>query len=177
MNTVVRVATSVIGGVLLGSATGWAAAPADVPDSLKAPAGEQLVLQAHAKGVQIYTCKAGDAGQPAWTLKGPDAELSDHKGASIIHHTEGPTWTHQDGSAVIGKAVAHTDAPANAGVPWLLLTATGHTGSGVLSKVTSVQRLHTKGGQPPAAGCDASKIGTETRSSYTADYYFYAPAH
>jgi hypothetical protein len=29
---------------------------------------------------------------------------------------------------------------------------------------------------PPAADCDAAKQNVEVRSSYTADYYFYAPA-
>jgi hypothetical protein len=42
--------------------------------------------------------------------------------------------------------------------------------------VTSIQRLHTKGGQTPAPGsCDSSKLGTEAKIPYTADYYFYAP--
>jgi Protein of unknown function (DUF3455) len=167
----------VLSGCLAGGALTLAAEPPAVPDSLKVPAGEQLILEGHAKGVQIYTCQAGSDGQPAWTLKAPDAELRNSKGALIIHHFEGPTWKHKDGSAVTGKAVARADAPDRSAVPWLLLTATGHSGSGVLAQVTSVQRLHTQGGQAPATGCDAGKIGTETRSSYTADYYFYAPGH
>ena len=58
----------------------------------------------------------------------------------------------------------------------LLLTAAGHAGKGKLAEVTSIQRVHTMGGQPPAAAeCNASKTNTEARSSYTADYYFYAP--
>jgi hypothetical protein len=56
----------------------------------------------------------------------------------------------------------------------LLVTATGHSGDGVLSRVTSVQRIHTMGvGPPPAADCDASIAGV--KSKYEADYYFYAP--
>ena len=176
MKKVARFTAGVVGGWLLGAAFSWAAAPTDVPENLKAPAGEQLILETHAKGVQIYTCQAGSGGPPAWTLKAPDAQLSDSKGKPIIHHFEGPTWMHKDGSAVTGKAAARADSPDKSSVPWLLLTATGHTGSGVLAKVTSVQRLHTQGGQPPATGCDATKIGAETRSAYTADYYFYAPA-
>ena len=31
----------------------------DVPDSLKAPAGEEVILVGHATGVQIYKCQAG----------------------------------------------------------------------------------------------------------------------
>ena len=37
-------------------------------------------------------------------------------------------------------------------------------------------RIHTRGGKAPDGGCDASHSDTETKSSYTADYYFYAPA-
>jgi hypothetical protein len=42
--------------------------------------------------------------------------------------------------------------------------------------VTSIQRIHTKGGQPAAAQeCSAGRQNAETSSSYEADYYFYAP--
>jgi hypothetical protein len=76
---------------------------------------------------------------------------------------------------VKGKASAHVDSPDS--IPWLLVAATEHTGEGMLAKVTSIQRLNTKGGKPPAASeCDASKSGTESKSKYSADYYFYAPA-
>jgi hypothetical protein len=51
-----------------------------------------------------------------------------------------------------------------------------HAGNGLLTNVTTIQRVHTHGGQPPAEGCDAAHRDAETKSSYTADYYFYAPA-
>ena len=47
------------------------------------------------------------------------------------------------------------------------------TGPGVLSDATYVQRLNTAGGKAPASGCDATTAGTDTRSAYSADYYFY----
>ncbi|PYU45001.1 MAG: hypothetical protein DMG54_07485, partial [Acidobacteria bacterium] len=62
--------------------------------------------------------------------------------------------------------------------PWLLLTAASHTGEGILSRVTSIQRMHTGGGLPPNANtCAASRNGKESRSAYSADYYFYASKH
>jgi hypothetical protein len=167
---------AVVSQWLLAGAVALGAAPPAVPESLKVPAGEQLLLQGHATGAQIYSCQASGGAAPAWTLKAPDAELRDDKGTVIIRHFAGPTWRHQDGSEVTGKAVAHADAPGGTSVPWLLLTATGHSGAGILSRVTSVQRLNTQGGQAPATGCDATKIGTEVRSPYSADYYFYAPS-
>lgn len=160
---------------IVSLASGQAVSRPDVPDKIKAPAGEDVVLLAHASGSQIYTCQAGADGKFAWTLKAPDAELHDQQGAVIGHHYAGPTWKLKDGGAVTGKAVGHVDSPDPDSVPWLLVTVTGHSGEGALSRVTSIQRIHTKGGQPPA-GCDASGQGREVKSSYTADYYFYAPA-
>jgi hypothetical protein len=148
-----------------------------VPASIAAPAGEKLVLRAHASGAQIYVCGPGADGKPQWTLKAPQADLHDRKGTVIGYHYAGPAWKHNDGSEVTGKAVGRADSPDPQSIPWLLLTAIGHSGDGVFAHVTSVQRLHTKGGQPPpAAGCDASKLDAEAKSSYTADYYFYAAA-
>jgi hypothetical protein len=79
-----------------------------------------------------------------------------------------------DGSSVVGKLVARVDSPDPNSIPWLLLNADKHSGSGILSSVTSIQRIHTQGGQPPTADhCDASTQGNEVQSKYTADYYFY----
>ena len=35
---------------------GFGPARPEVPESLKAPAGEEVILTAHATGVQIYVC-------------------------------------------------------------------------------------------------------------------------
>jgi hypothetical protein len=149
----------------------------DIPAGIQTPTGEKLILRAQASGTQIYVCGQGADGKSQWTLKGPQADLHDRKGAVIGHHYAGPAWKHNDGSEVTGKAVAKVDSPDPKSIPWLLLTASGHSGDGVFAQVTSVQRIHTKGGQPPpATDCDASKVNTEAKSGYTADYYFYSPA-
>jgi hypothetical protein len=149
------------------------AAP-DVPDALQAPAGDEVVLFAHATGSQIYTCQAAGDGKFSWTLKAPDAELHDRKDRVIGQHFAGPTWKLKDGSEVRGKRVAAINSIDADSIPWLLLSAEGHAGKGMLANVTTIQRVHTQGGQPPADGCDASHRDAETKSSYTADYYFYA---
>ena len=151
------------------------AAP-DVPDSIQAPAGEEVVLYAHATGSQIYTCQTAADGKFSWTLKAPEAELHDRKDKVIGQHSAGPTWKLKDGSEVTGKAVAKVNALDAESIPWLLVHAVSHSGNGLLSNVTMIQRVHTHGGQPPAEGCDASHRDAESKSSYTADYYFYAPA-
>ncbi|MGA9542968.1 MAG: DUF3455 domain-containing protein [Candidatus Sulfotelmatobacter sp.] len=148
----------------------------DVPDAIQAPAGEEVVLLAHATGSQIYTCRAAADGKFSWALKAPDAELHDRKDKVIGQHFAGPTWKLKDGSEVTGKAVAHVDSLDAQSVPWLLVKVVSHSGNGQLANVTSIQRVHTHGGQPPAEGCDAAHRDAETKSAYTADYYFYAPA-
>jgi len=170
-----------LGFVVLGWMTGYGQTGGprigrpDVPTAIQAPAEEVVVLEAHAAGVQIYGCHVGADGKPGWTLKAPEAELRDEKDQVIGRHFAGPTWKHRDGSEVTGKMVAKVDAPEAEAIPWLLVSATGHTGNGALGEVSSVQRIHTKGGQAPAAAeCSAAKDGSEARSRYTADYYFYA---
>lgn len=148
----------------------------NVPDAIQARPGEEVVLLAHASGSQIYTCQSGTNGQFIWTLKGPDAELKNENGKVIGSHFAGPAWKLTDGSEVVGKASAHADSEDPNSVPWLLLIAVGHSGNGLLTNVTTIQRIHTHGGKPPAQGCDESHRDAETKSSYTADYYFYAPA-
>jgi Protein of unknown function (DUF3455) len=146
-----------------------------VPDSIQAPAGEELVLMTRATGFQIYVCRPGADGKPAWTLKAPDAELFDEQGKSIGKHFGGPKWQLDDGSQITGKLAAKVDAPDPKAIPWLLLTVTGHSGNGKLSGVTSIQRVNTVGGlAPSAAECTAQSGEVESKSSYSADYYFYA---
>ena len=147
----------------------------DVPDAIQVPAGLQVVVYAHATGSQIYMCQATPDGKFAWMLKAPDAELHDRKDKVIGQHSAGPSWKLKDGSEVTGKAVAHVDALDPESVPWLLVNVVSHSGNGLLSNVTTIQRVRTHGGQPPTAGCDAAHRDTETKSSYNADYYFYAP--
>jgi hypothetical protein len=163
-------------GVVL-QATGQLISRPEVPDKIKAPAGEEVVLQAHASGSQIYVCQPGADAKFGWTLKAPEAELHDQQGVVIGRHFAGPTWKHNDGSEVTGKAVAKVNSPDPDSIPWLLVTVTGHSGDGVLSRVTTIQRIKTKGGlPPPAADCNSAKQNLEVKSSYTADYYFFAPA-
>lgn len=163
-------------GVLFATQESRIARP-DVPKILEAPAGEEVVLVGHATGVQIYVCQASADKKFAWALKAPEAELTDTAGKKIIHHFAGPTWKHVDGSEVTGKKAAQADAPKPGAIPWLLLTATSHAGEGILSRVTSIQRIHTESGlAPDANSCEAPANGKEARSAYSADYYFYGPA-
>jgi len=133
-----------------------------------------MVLQVHAKGDQIYVCKA-DGTQTVWTLKAPEAQLFDKDGKAFGKHVAGPSWQANDGSQIAGKAAANVASPEPDSIPWLLVKVVRHSGEGVLSRVTSIQRLNTKGGKAPASGCDAAHGGREVRVAYSADYLFFAP--
>jgi hypothetical protein len=153
----------------------------DVPDAIAVPAGLEPVLSLHAKGSQIYTCQAGADGKFAWTLKGPEAELSDRKEKVIGQHfadptSKLPTWKLKDGSEVSGKAAARVDSLDSGSIPWLLVNVVSNAGKGQLAKVTTIQRVHTHGGKPGSDACDESHKDAETKSAYTADYFFFAPA-
>jgi hypothetical protein len=142
----------------------------EVPELIQAPVGSKLVLLAYAKGFQIYVCRSDTVGNPAWTLKAPEAQLFDQQGALIGTHFGGPTWKHNDGSEIVGKMAAKVDAPDSSAIPWLLVNVTDHSRSGAFSRVKVIQRVNTVAGLPPTGGCSE---GTEFKSPYTADYYFY----
>lgn len=144
-----------------------------LPDPLRVPPAEKLAFQAHGVGSQVYSCKSVE-GKYAWTLKGPDAQLLTADGQVVGRHFAGPTWEAEDGSRTQGRLAASVPSPDPASIPWLRLNATGQSGTGKMSRVTSILRLHTKGGKAPAGGCDDSHVGAETRIPYEADYYFYS---
>ncbi|PYX42093.1 MAG: hypothetical protein DMG81_02250 [Acidobacteria bacterium] len=61
-----------------------------VPEKIKAPEREKVILQAQASGSQIYTCQPTPEGKYAWTLKAPDANLADLQGKPIGKHYAAP---------------------------------------------------------------------------------------
>jgi len=138
--------------------------------TLALPAGHALDFAFDATGVQIYECRAGVA-QPAWTFVAPEATLYDRRGQIAGKHYAGPTWEATDGSTVLGARVAGFVVDSTA-VPWLLLSAAAHTGSGTMAEVTYVQRVATTGGVAPATGCDSGTLGAVARVPYTASYCF-----
>jgi hypothetical protein len=98
----------------------------------------------------------------------------DAYGNPIGTHFGGPTWLANDGSKVVGSLKERADSPDRDAIPWLLLTAKPE-GRGIFGNITFIQRIHTKGGKPPATGCDDSHSGSEVRVPYEAVYYFYGP--
>jgi hypothetical protein len=144
-----------------------AKAQTSLPDAIAAP-GETVVLTVHAEGAQVYECKAGADGKLAWVFREPIATLL-VDGKTIGRHYAGPNWEHIDGSAVVGKAAGNAPGATADDIPWLKLQVTASRGSGVLTGVTTVQRINTKGGKFDGP-CD--KAGAFKSAPYSADYVF-----
>lgn len=159
-----------------GCAATMTATPPTVPDNLKVPATQTLSLETQATGVQIYECNASkaDPTRYEWVFKAPEAELFDRAGKNIGKHYAGPTWESNDGSRVVGEVKARDNGPDSSAIPWLLLSAKSTSGSGILSRTQSIQRVDTVGGKAPMESCNQSQAGKEARVPYRAKYYFYA---
>ena len=153
--------------LLSGSLVSAAAAETPLPEAIAAP-GETVVLSVHAEGAQVYECKAGADGKAGWAFREPIATLL-ADGKTIGRHYAGPSWEHSDGSAVVGKAVGNAPGANANDIPWLKLEVVSRRGSGILSDVTTVQRINTMGGKLEGP-CD--KIGTFKSAPYSADYIF-----
>jgi hypothetical protein len=143
------------------------AAETPLPDAIAA-SGETIVLTVHAEGAQVYECKAGADGRSSWVFREPIATLM-VGGKTVGRHYAGPHWEHGDGSAVVGKATGNAPGAMANDIPWLRLEVTSRRGSGVLSGVTTVQRINTQGGKLEG-GCD--KPGSFRSVPYSADYVF-----
>lgn len=153
--------------LLLAAMIGPASAAETLPDAIAA-SGENIVLSVHAEGAQVYECKAGTDGKLAWTFREPIATLL-ADGKTIGRHYAGPNWEHADGSAVVGKAIGNAPGATASDIPWLKLEVTSHRGSGVLTPVTTVQRINTRGGKLDGA-CD--RAGEFRSVPYSAEYDF-----
>jgi hypothetical protein len=153
--------------LLTGSLVSAPAADTPLPGAIAAP-GETTVLTAHAEGAQVYECKAGTDSKLGWAFREPIATLL-VDGKTVGRHYAGPTWEYSDGSAVAGKVAGSAPGAAPDDIPWLKLDVISRRGSGVLTAVTTVQRINTKGGKLEGT-CD--KPGAFRDMPYSADYVF-----
>jgi hypothetical protein len=153
--------------LLSGSPMSALGAETTLPGAIAAP-GETVVLSVHAEGAQVYECKAGADGKLGWAFREPIATLL-ADGKTVGRHFAGPSWEHNDGSAVVGKVAGSAPGATPNDIPWLKLDVISRRGSGVLSDVTTVQRIDTKGGKLEGA-CD--QAGAYRSVPYSAEYVF-----
>jgi len=153
--------------LLLSGSLVSAHAQSPLPDAIAAP-GEAIVTTLHAEGAQVYDCKADASGKLGWAFREPIATLI-ADGKTVGRHYAGPNWEYSDGSAVVGKAAGNAPGATANDIPWLKLTVVSQRGNGVLTGITTVQRINTQGGKLDGA-CE--KAGATRSAPYSADYVF-----
>ena len=170
-------------GFLAGAAALLAVAPAiaaiappAVAPRLQVSAAEQPALVLSEAGVNIFECRprAGTPDGYGWTFIAPDATLYDGN-RSVARRTTPSLWeSTDDRTSVSGFARAAVNAGGD-NLPWAVFRAAPIGEAGLFAGVSSIQRVNTRGGVAPAAGCTADNAGAEQRVAFTADYYFYRP--
>jgi hypothetical protein len=151
-------------------------AQADLPDTIKVPAGHKVSMETTGVGEITYECrvKAANPNEMEWVFVGPKAVLNDRNGKQVGMYFGPPaTWEAKDGSKVTGTQVAV--APSSAGnLPYQLVKANPAEGKGAMSGVAYIQRVALKGGVAPATACAAANKGAKEVVKYQADYLFWS---
>lgn len=163
--------TGCVLGLVLTFGTASVQAVAQVVPQVAAKAAGEAI-EVRGEGVQVYACRQSADGF-AWRLTGPEATLLDPAGVKVGTHFAGPSWQANDGSTVVGEALASGRAPDAGSVPWLVLRAKSHSGAGRFASTAFIVRLRTKGGAAPLAGCDQKDVGATSRVAYSATYVLF----
>ena len=136
-------------------------------DSLQAPAGSTLAYELYAEGVQIYRWNGA-----SWGFVAPRADLfADAAGNGRVGtHYAGLRWRSMGGSTVIGAVMRRCPSESGA-IPWLLLSATAESESGMFQRTKYIQRVNTVGGVAPTT--PGTVVGQVHEEPYTALYRFF----
>ena len=133
----------------------------------------KIVAVLRGVGKQVYDCTGS-----TYTFREPIAGLFTSRGIPAGIHGAGPFWADFDGSKFIGTTAAPNGAAVDSPVDpakyikWLKVAKVSTVGAGGLfSNVEFVQRIDTRGGQPPAT-CTAPSTASV---DYTTNYVFWAP--
>jgi len=126
-------------------------------------------LNLSATGVQIYDCRADAGGQLNWQFREPLATLI-QDGKTVGRHFAGPSWEMADGSAIVGKVSAQAPGATAKDIAVLTLDVVSQTGEGVLSRMSRVERIETRGGVFGGRCVHAGDLHVEP---YTALYRFF----
>lgn len=141
--------------------------------NIKVPDNVLAVARLRGVGAQVFRCERLGTGTYGWIFRLPEAQLVDATGKVVGQHGANFSFTHQDGSSLVGRVLGADEAPEPTDLRWLLLSAQSH-GRGVFAGVTHVQRVNTRGGMPPTQ-CLANQLNQLLRVDFSADFVFYKP--
>ena len=145
-------------------------------EAIRVPAGNEVVLETTGVGVLNYECRANVAasGTIGWALASPKADLIDRTGKTVGTYSGPPaTWTHMDGSTVVGTQLAISPVVGSNNIALQLSKGTPGAGAGVMQNISYIQRINTKGGQDISLPCAQANIGNKVTLPYQADYIFW----
>ena len=148
-------------------------------DQIQVPAGHVVALETTAVGILNYECKANPAmnGAIGWVLASPQADLMDRTGKNVGKYSGPPaTWTHMDGSSVVGTQVAIAPRPGATNLAYQLSKGAPGAAPGAMQNITYIQRIKTKGGQDLSKACTQTDMGDKLTLPYQADYIFWKAA-
>ena len=148
-------------------------------EQIQVPPGNVVALETTATGLLNYECKPNPAtaGSYGWMLVSPQAELVDRTGKTVAKYSGPPaTWTHMDGSSVVGAQVAIAARPGATNLAYQLSKGTPGAAPGVMQNITFIQRIKTKGGQDLSKACTQTDMGDKLTLPYQADYIFWKAA-
>jgi hypothetical protein len=126
--------------------------------------------------IQIITHFASPNAKPNGNVTGPPPGGGNATWQSSFDSSR--VWAAVLKGNSIAPSVDQPSCPNLGSINCLLLTSVGNdvgpTGGRLLANVTFVQRLNTKGGLAPVAGCSTfNDVGKQALVPYTADYFFY----
>jgi hypothetical protein len=146
-------------------------------EQIQVPPGNVVALETTATGLLNYECKATAANTTGWVLVSSQTDLVDRTGKQVVKYSGPPaTWTHMDGSSVMGVGIDSAPRVGATNVNNQLYKGTPGASPGVLQNVTYIQRIKTKGGQDLSKACTQTDMGDKLTRPYQADYIFWKAA-
>ena len=148
-----------------------------LPEAIRVPAGNQVILTAEGRGNLLYECQAIRRApfEYAWLLRNNGLELKDGSGRTITYYPGARSrWVHSDGSQVAANELIEVPGdPKN--LPLQRAKAEPAKSQGALENVSYVQNQRTQGGVVTAKPCTAAGLGMRMVVPYEADYVFWRP--
>ena len=149
-----------------------------LPESLRVPAGHQVVLEAQGRGDLLYECQAVKRApyEYAWLLLSPGIRLADGAGNTVTYYPDARArWVHSDGSKVSARELVEVPGDGRS-LPLLRALAGPSDSPGMLANISYIQARRTVAGVVANPPCTSATLGMRVSVPYEADYVFWLPA-
>ncbi len=154
--------------------------PANTVAALRPPAPVVKLADVLGEGVAVFAAGTGGAGRErAWESRGSSVQgdltlagaASPEKDKIELQVSPDLVWNASDGSSAETRMARSFAAPEDADANWELYEVTRTVGRGILSNVSYIQRISTRGGRLPAT--TPSRGADTVRVPFQAQYVLY----